>query len=199
MDEVSTRISIPSRSESERRTDEDPRPSVPKPTPSIPAPEHGLKAGLSATLVLPEVKEVKDEIPIASGRNQKGKRRNNPTQTRVTTQQAPKPTSGGWGSWGDSFVTNIPKIVATPDRIPSPELFPVKPKIQDPPKGFIPSQPPKSQPAESGLLNQPAWGAPKPGPTPIAQKIHNDPSPIQEKAPEPLTDTPPVRNIPQWF
>jgi len=87
-------------------------------------------------------------------------RRNDSAQSQMTvkypTAPAPAPQkSSGWGSCG-------------------------KPRIEEPPRGFTPSQPPKSQPAGFGSVNKPAWGAggmgnsslwgpPKTGPTPIIQ------------------------------
>ncbi|KAF9642359.1 hypothetical protein BDM02DRAFT_3124623 [Thelephora ganbajun] len=119
------------------------------------------------------------------------RRRNDSAQSGMTTKPAPKPApapapvqqkSSGWGSWGSSLLTNIASAAPAPDRSPSPEPPPVKPKIEDPPRGFTPNQPPKSQPAGFGPLNKPGWGtgggtrdnnvwgAGKPGPAPITQK-----------------------------
>ena len=123
------------------------------------------------------------------------RRRNDSAQSQTTTKPAPKhpapapppQKASGWGSWGSSL-TNIANAVTIPDRTPSPELPPVKPKIEDPPRGFTPNQPPKSQPVGFGSLNKPAWGtgggsgdnnawgAAKPGPTPIAQKPSTGPA-----------------------
>ena len=125
------------------------------------------------------------------------RRRNDSAQSQMTTKPTPKSTpttasppaqkSSGWGSWGTSLL-NIASTIAAPDRSPSPEPPPVKPKIEDPPRGFTPTQPPKSQPVGFGSLNKPAWGAgggsgdnsawsaAKPGPTPIAQKTSTGPA-----------------------
>jgi len=124
------------------------------------------------------------------------RRRNDSAQSQAPVKPSPKPASapfpapqksGGWGSWGSSLLTNIAHNAANPDRSPSPEPVPVKPKIENPPKGFTPSQPPKSQPAGFGSVNKPAWGAggpvdnnawgaPQPGPTPMAQKTPTGPA-----------------------
>ena len=123
------------------------------------------------------------------------RRRNDSAQSNMTTKPAPKVApapapapqkSSGWGSWGSSLLTNIASTIAVPDRSPSPEPSAVKPKIEDPPRGFTPSQPPKSQPAGFGSLNKPAWGvggagdnnawgAAKTGPTPVVQKPSTGP------------------------
>jgi len=120
------------------------------------------------------------------------RRRNDSAQSQAPVKPAPAPApapqkSGGWGSWGSSLLTNIASAVAIPDRSPSPEPAPIKPKIENPPRGFTPSQPPKSQPAGFGSMNKPAWGAsgpvdnnawsaPKPGATPITQKTSTGPA-----------------------
>ena len=123
------------------------------------------------------------------------RRRNDSAQSQAPVKPAPKPApapapapqkSGGWGSWGSSILTNIASI-PDPDRSPSPETAPVKPKIENPPRGFTPSQPPKSQPAGFGSANKPTWGAggsgdnngwgaTKTGPTPIPQKTSTEPA-----------------------
>ena len=112
------------------------------------------------------------------------RRRNDSAQLGMAVKPAPAPApqkSGGWGSWGSSLLNNIANVV---ERTPSPELPPARPKIEDPPRGFTPSQPPKIQPAGFGSLNKPAWGhgpgpspgdnnawdATKTGPTPAVQK-----------------------------
>jgi hypothetical protein len=125
------------------------------------------------------------------------RRRNDSAQSQVPAKHTPKPApapapapqkSSGWGSWGSSLLNTVASAVAAPDRSPSPEPPPVKPKIEDPPRGFTPSQPPKSQPAGFGSLKQPGWGGPggsadnnawgaaKTGPTPIAQKPSTGPA-----------------------
>ncbi|KAF9642247.1 hypothetical protein BDM02DRAFT_2470886 [Thelephora ganbajun] len=125
------------------------------------------------------------------------RRRNDSAQSGMTAKPVPKPApapapvqqkSSGWGSWGSSVLANIASATADPDRSPSPELPPVKPKIEDPPRRFTPSQPPKSQPAGFGPLSKPGWGtgggtgdnnvwgAGKPGPAPITQKTSTGPS-----------------------
>ena len=117
-------------------------------------------------------------------------RRNDSAQSSVTTKPSakaasPPQKSSGWGSWGSSLLTNTASA-ADHDRTLSREPAPVKPKIEDPPRGFTPSQPPKSQPAGLGSLNEPAWvtgsgdtttawGVAKPGPTPITQKTSTGP------------------------
>jgi hypothetical protein len=124
------------------------------------------------------------------------RRRNDSAQSQLPAKPTPKPApapapapqkSSGWGSWGSSLLNTVASAVAAPDRSPSPEPPPVKPKIEDPPRGFTPSQPPKSQPAGFGSLKQPGWGGPggsgdnsawgaaKPGPTPITQKPSTGP------------------------
>ena len=125
------------------------------------------------------------------------RRRNDSAQSQTTTKPAtksapapapaPAPQKSGWGSWGTSLLTNIASIAA-PERSPSPEPASIKPKIEEPQRGFTPNQPPKSQPAGFGSLNQPAWGAggrpgdsnawgaAKPGPTPIAQTTSTGPA-----------------------
>ena len=78
------------------------------------------------------------------------RRRNDSAQSQAPVRPAPRPTpqrSGGWGSWGNLILTNIASAnsVADPDRLPSPELAPVKPKIENSLRGFAPSQPPTAQ------------------------------------------------------
>jgi len=116
-------------------------------------------------------------------------RRNDSALSQRPVKPAPRPSpapapappkSGGWGSWGTSLLT-IASAVAIPDRSPSPEPAPVKPRIENPPRGFTPSQP-----ARFGSANKPAWealsgdnnawGAPRPSPTPIAQKTSTAPA-----------------------
>ena len=120
------------------------------------------------------------------------RRRNDSAQSQSPTKPsrrlAPAPQkASGWGSWGSSLINNIASAVADADRSPSPEPRPVKPSIENPPRGFTPSQPPKSQPAGFGSVNKPAWGAggtgetnawgaAKTGPTPIAQKTSTGPA-----------------------
>ena len=128
------------------------------------------------------------------GSNQ-GRRRNDSAQPQIATKPAaklaPAPTpapaqKSGWGSWGSSLLGGITGVVGAPDRSPSPEPATVRPKIEDPPRGFTPNQPPKSQPAGFGSLNKPAWsgaggsggdpwGSAKNGPTPVAQKTSTGP------------------------
>jgi len=124
------------------------------------------------------------------------RRRTDSAQSGMTTKPAQKPDpapasatqkSGGWGSWGSPLLNNIANTVPA-DRTPSLEPPAVRPKIEDPPRGFTPSQPPKSQPAGLGSLNKPAWGptprpgdnsawgAAKTGPTPIMQKPSTGPA-----------------------
>jgi hypothetical protein len=128
-------------------------------------------------------------------------RRNDSAQSHVSTKPTPKPTpkhapapapapqkTSGWGSWGSSLLNTVATVVAAPDRSPSPEPPSVKPKIQDPPRGFTSSQPPESQPAGFSSLKQSGWGGPggsednntwgvaKTGPTPIAQKPSTGPA-----------------------
>ena len=62
-------------------------------------------------------------------------RRNDSAQSQMTAKPVTRPS--GWGSWGASLL--------------------------DPPGGFTPNQPPKSQPAGFGLVNKPAWGAGRTG------------------------------------
>jgi hypothetical protein len=123
-------------------------------------------------------------------------RRNDSAQSHVTTKPTPKPVpapapaprkSSGWGSWGSSILNTVATPVAAPNRSPSPEPPSIKPKIEDPPRGFTPSQPPKRQPAWFDSPKQPGWGGPggsgdnnmwgaaKTGPTPIAQKPSTGP------------------------
>ena len=123
------------------------------------------------------------------------RRRNDSARSHMTAKPTPKPApapapqkSSGWGSWGSSLLNTVANSVATPDRSPSPEPPSVKPKIEDPPRGFTLSQPPKSQPTGFGLLKQPGWGGPsgsgdnntwgaaKTGPTPIVQKPSTGPA-----------------------
>ena len=115
------------------------------------------------------------------------RRRNDPALSQYPVKPAlASQKSGGWGSWGSSLL-NIASTITALDRSPSPEPPPFKPKIENPPRGFTPSQPPKSQPAGLGLVKKPAWGAgglgdnnawgaAKPGPTPIAQKTSTGPA-----------------------
>ena len=96
------------------------------------------------------------------------RRRNDSSQSQMTTKPAsrsppaPAPTqkSSGWGSWGSSIINNLASAVAAPDRSPSPEpASQIKPKIEDPPRGFTPNQPPpKSQPAGFGSQNKTGTG-----------------------------------------
>ena len=97
-----------------------------------------------------------------------GERKKKLAQSQVTSGPAPGPArrSSGWESWGISLLNNIAQATNAPDRSPSPELPPVKPDIEDPPRGFTPNQPPKSQPAGFGptpstqkTSTGPAWGA----------------------------------------
>ena len=83
----------------------------------------------------------------------------------------------GWESSRGSSLSGVVNAFADPDsdRSPSPEPPQVKPKIEDPPRGFTPSHPPKTQPAVFGSPNKPAWGA-KPGPAPIVQKTPTGPA-----------------------
>ena len=112
------------------------------------------------------------------------RRRNDSAQSQMTVKPVTKPAPApaplpqrpsGWGSWGSSLINNITSAVAT-ERSPSPEPPLVKPKIEDPPRGFVPSQP-----AGFGSMNKLAWGAggagdnntcgaAKTGPTPMTQK-----------------------------
>jgi hypothetical protein len=120
------------------------------------------------------------------------RRRNDSAQSHMIAKPTPGPApapqkSTAWGSWGSSLL-HVANAVAAPDRSPSPEPPPVKPKIEGPPRGFTPSQPPKSQPAGFGSLKQPGWGGPcgsgdnnawgaaKPGPAPITQKLSTGPA-----------------------
>jgi len=73
------------------------------------------------------------------------------------TSRAPQ-KSGGWGSWGSPLLANIASAVTVPDRSPSPEPFPIKPKIGDLPKELVPNQTLKSQPAGLDSSNKPARG-----------------------------------------
>ena len=119
------------------------------------------------------------------------RRRNDSAQSQITTKPtrspAPAPQkASGWGSWRNSLLTNIASAVD--DRPPSLEPSTVKSKIEDPPRRFVPSQPPNSQSAGFGSLNKPGWGTgggsgdndgwevTKPGPTPIAQKTSAGPT-----------------------
>ena len=121
------------------------------------------------------------------------RRRNDSVQSQMTTKPTPKSTpviasspaqkSSGWGSWGSSLLNNIAQVVTVPDRSPSPELPPVKPKIEDPPRGFTPNQPPKSQPAGFGPSNKPGWSsAAGPGDNPWGG-AKNSSTPIVQKTP----------------
>ena len=106
---------------------------------------------------------------------------------KPTTKPAPAPPqkSSGWGSWGTSLLNTVASAVNS-ERTPSPEPPPVKPKIEDPPRGFTPSLPPKSQPVAFGSSNKPAsawggagdnaWGGAMNGPPPIAQKTSAGPA-----------------------
>ena len=119
------------------------------------------------------------------------RRRNDLAQSQMTarpiTKPAPAPTpaipqKSGWGSWGSSLLNDI-----AIEKSPSTESPPVKPKFVDPPRGFTPNQPPKSQPAgfaswnksawgTGGVGDNNAWGGTKAGPTPIAQKTFTGPA-----------------------
>jgi hypothetical protein len=115
------------------------------------------------------------------------RRRNDSAQSQMTakpvTKPAPAPAppqkSGGWGSWGSSLASHVAGV-ATAERSPSPEPPLVKPKVEGPPRGFTPNQPPKSQPAGFGSVNNPVWGAgwgaAKTSPAPIAQKTSTGPA-----------------------
>ena len=121
----------------------------------------------------------------------------NPAAPTPTPAPAPATQkSGGWGSWGGSLLNTIANVVTT-ESSPSPEP-PIKPRIEEPPRGFTPVQPPKSQPAGFGSSNKPAWGTggagnnkawgaggagnnnawgpAKTGPTPIAQNPSTGPA-----------------------
>ena len=110
-------------------------------------------------------------------------RKNDSAQSHIAAKPTPKPTppqKPAW--WVNALLENVANVVAAPDRSSSPEPPPVRSRIEDPPRGFTPSQPPKSQPAGFGSVkqhgwggpgwsgNNNAWGAAKPSPTPIAQK-----------------------------
>jgi hypothetical protein len=130
------------------------------------------------------------------GSNQSRRRNDSPQQQmaskptpRHTSAPAPAPAqkSSGWGSWGSSLLNTVANVVTAPDRTPSPEPPSLRPKIEDPPRGFTPNQPPKSQPAGFGSSNKPAWsgtggsgenqwGGAKNGPTPLAQKTSTGPA-----------------------
>ena len=118
------------------------------------------------------------------------KRRNNSAQSNITVKPKPAPTpapapgpqkSPAWGSWGSSLLTNIASTIAVPDRSPSPEPALVHPRIEDPPRGFTPSQPPKSQPAGFGSLNKPAWGAGGSGDNNAWGAVKTNPTPVTQK------------------
>ena len=99
-----------------------------------------------------------------------------PTQSLVSV---PSPAQkSGWGSWRSHLINN--GVVTLPDRSPSPEPSLARPNIEDPPRGFTPNQPSKSQPTGFGSSNKPAWGdpwgSPKNGPIPVAQKKSNGPA-----------------------
>jgi len=112
------------------------------------------------------------------------RRRNDSAKLQMPASSVTKPVpppqkSGGWGPWGDTLLGNIARVIV--ERSPSPEPPSVKPKIEDPPKGFTPNQPPKSQPAGFGSSNKPAWGndgwgVVKTGPTPISQNTSTGPA-----------------------
>ena len=129
------------------------------------------------------------------------RRRNESTQSQSPVKPAPKPTlpppppaqkSGGWGSWGSSLLTNIASTI-TAERSPSPEPAPVKPKIEDPPRGFTPSQPPKSQQAGFGTVNKLAWGAGGTGANNTWGGVKTDPTPVaRQTSPGPAWGANPV-------
>ena len=79
--------------------------------------------------------------------------------TKPGPAPAPLPQKpSGWGSWGSSLLLNIENQV-TAERSSSPGSFPAIPKIEGPPRGFTPNQPPTRQPAGFGLMNKPStWG-----------------------------------------
>ena len=122
-------------------------------------------------------------------------RSNDRSPSSSYTQDPPRPArtlapapqkSSGWGSWGSSLFDNIASSIAVPDRSHSPAPPPAKPRIEDPPRGLRPSQPPKSQPAGFGSSNKSAWSAAgwdnnpweatKTGPTPNTQKSSTEPT-----------------------
>lgn len=116
------------------------------------------------------------------------RRRDDSAQPRMTAKPVTKPAPApplqkpsGWGSWGGSLLNNLASAVAA-ERTPSPEPFSVKSKIEDPPRGFVPSQP-----AGPGSMNKPTWAAGGTGdnntwgvvrasPTPIAQRTSTGPA-----------------------
>ena len=83
------------------------------------------------------------------------RRRSDLAQSQMTAKPVTKPgpapaplpqKPSGWGSWGSSLLLNIENQVAA-EKSPSSGSFPARPKIEDPPRGFTPNQPPKRQPA----------------------------------------------------
>jgi hypothetical protein len=99
------------------------------------------------------------------GSNQSRRRNDSPQQqmaSKPTPRHAPAPApapaqrSSGWGSWGSSLLNTVANVATDPVRTPSPELPSVRLKFGDPPRGFTPNRPPKSQPAGFGSSNKPA-------------------------------------------
>ena len=90
------------------------------------------------------------------------KRNDSPIKPTPKPAQVPSPppaqkSGRGWGGSLLNTIANAAITITVPDRTPSPEPAPVKPKIEEPPRWHTPGQPPKSQPAGFCLM-KPAWG-----------------------------------------